>query len=147
MPNIISPFANTIVCEEPVPSVFLADGSMVDSTVPEDLSVVLKQCFGQRFEGCFREQKILLIEMVSFTLRSGGSFFEIADQWNGGASLPVEVIGAELNFQKGNQLLRELIESLGESSDEECLAKKTAKVTSCGLFCLIETLWDTKYYV
>lgn len=107
-------FAGGIVCEKLASPLLLADGSMVDPSQPEDLAIVLKEHFGDNFERCLKDQKLLLIEIISSTLRNGGSFFEIADRYNVGNLLPIPVMGSELNWRSAVQLLQELTAALAD---------------------------------
>jgi hypothetical protein len=91
------------------------DYSMRDLQEPEDLAKTLKECFGENFEAAHQDQKLLLISLISFVLFEGGRFWDVCSQWNLDGRLPIEVMGSELNHQKGVELLQNLVNSLRSS--------------------------------
>lgn len=100
---------------EPLPYSFQRDYSMIDLQEPANLWVVLKEHFGDNFEGASQEQKITLISLVSFALVEGGSFLDACRAWVDIENLlPIEVIVSEVERSKGVELLRALTASLSD---------------------------------
>lgn len=114
MTNKPGSFASLTACEGIAQPVFLADGSVVDLRQPEDLTIVLKEHFGENFERCLKDQKLLLIELISFTLRSGGNFCEVADRWDVGGLLPIPVTASEIDRRSAVRLLQKLTATLAD---------------------------------